>query len=256
VLSNPEVYRRLASRFIGLRLDWEQGNHFKDRFGFILGTGDQLLLDPQGEPIPHQQTNEIRRSSVIYGRHGCDTTAEVLDRVAARFPARSSDLSLEWFLWPRKPARRSGGFYPVSYESIGGFARLPLAFVDGPIPAALTNQNFVHRHIRQFVWVRGTVDGESGIRVTRVKDGLRRGLSPEIATIPTTGNNLKAIGNALDAAWLEYMKDRPFTARGYLENPHGKWMRHLKDQMVTEDEEMRRRAAAGTLQPPGRTSEM
>ena len=251
MLSNPEVYRRLADRFIGLRLDWEQGNHFKDRFGFVLGTGDQMLLDLNGTPIRHEKGGKGVRSE-IYGRHGCDTTAEVLDSVAEKFPLKSSELKLEWFLWPRKQTRRPGGFYPVSYESIAGYARLPIAFVEGPIPAALRNENFLRSHIRQFIWVRGTSDGESRIRITRVKDGLKSGLSPEIATVPAANADLETVGKALDAAWLEYMKHRPFTARGYLENPHGKWMRRLTDQMVREDEEVRRRAAAATLLPPGR----
>jgi hypothetical protein len=254
VLSNQEVYRRLASRFIGLRLDWEQGNHFKERFGFVLGTGDQLLLRPDGTPIAHEQGEKTGRASIIYGRHGCDTTAEVLDTVAAKFPLKSSELKLEWFLWPRKPARRSGGSYPVAYESIAGYARLPLAFVDGPLLPALTNQSFLERHLRQFIWVRGGSDGESRIRIARVKDGLKLGLPLELATISGVRDR-KAIDDALDVAWLEYMKTRPFTARGYLENPHGKWMRRLADQMVWEDEEIRRRAVAGTLIPPGRISQ-
>jgi hypothetical protein len=87
-----------------------------------------------------------------------------------------------------------------------------------------------------------------------VKDGLKPGLPSDIAAIATGGSDLKAISGSLDAAWLEYMKARPFTARGYLENPHGKWMRRLSDQMIREDEEIRRRAAAGTLLPPGRSN--
>jgi hypothetical protein len=48
------------------------------------------------------------------------------------------------------------------------------------------------------------------------------------------------------------MKERPLTARGYLENQHGKWMRGQAGQMTTEDDEIRTRAAAGTLLAPGR----
>ena len=51
MLSQQAVYSRLADHFIGLRLDWEQGNHYREKFGFILGTGDQLLLTPEGELI-------------------------------------------------------------------------------------------------------------------------------------------------------------------------------------------------------------
>ena len=56
----------------------------------------------------------------------------------------------------------------------------------------------------------------------------------------------------MDKAWLSYMKDRPLAARGYLENPHGAWMRSVKDQMLSEESEIRRRAATGTLLAPGR----
>jgi len=48
------------------------------------------------------------------------------------------------------------------------------------------------------------------------------------------------------------MKDRPLTARGYLENQHGKWMRSVGPQMIEEEEALRKRAAAGTLVAPGR----
>lgn len=252
MLSKPEVYRRLADAFIGLRFDWEQGNHFKDKFGFILGTGDQLLLDPQGNLVTHGKLGENGKPTVVYGRHGCDTTAEVLDPIMARYPARGSELKLEWFLWPSKPSRRPGGTYPASHTSIAGYARLPLAFVDGTIPAALQNSDFLRWHVRQFIWVRGATNGESRIVIRRVKDGLKAGLPVELAPLNPASMNLEKLGNALDLEWLTYMKDRPFTARGYLENPHGKWMRGVKDQMIGEEQEIRRRALAGTLLPPGR----
>ena len=61
MLSQPEVYSRLAARFIGLRFDWEQGNHYKNKFGFILGTGDQMFLTPTGEAIAHDRPpREVR----------------------------------------------------------------------------------------------------------------------------------------------------------------------------------------------------
>ena len=72
----------------------------------------------------------------------------------------------------------------------------------------------------------------------------------EIAEISAT--RAEELGQALDAAWIEYMKQRPLTARGYLDNPHGKWMRSVGDQMVSEERELRSRAVAGTLLAPGR----
>ena len=81
MLSKQEVYSRLAEHFVGLRFDWEQGNHYKAKFGFILGTGDQLLLTPGGELIRPEQQDKSGKTTVLYGRHGCDTTAAVLDGV-------------------------------------------------------------------------------------------------------------------------------------------------------------------------------
>jgi hypothetical protein len=252
VLSKPEVYSKLAGNFIGLRFDWEQGNHYKDKFGFILGTGDQLFLTPSGEVIPHGQKNKEGKPTVVYGRHGCDTTGEVLDKIAAAHPKKSDDLKLEWFLWSDKPTRRPGGRYPASHTSIAGYARMPIAFIHGEIPAALRDPEFLRWHVRQFIWVRGETNGPSRIVVKRVKDGLKKDASTEIANLNADALSKKQLGESLDVAWQEYAKHRPFVARGYLDNPHGKWMRGVAGQMINEEQELRTRALAGTLLPPGR----
>jgi hypothetical protein len=252
VLSKPEVYSKLAGSFVGLRFDWEQGNHYKDKFGFILGTGDQLFLTPAGQIIPHGQKSKDGNAAVVYGRHGCDTTGEVLDRITAAHPKKSDELTLEWFLWPDKPARRHGGRYPASHTSIAGYARMPLAFIHGEIPAALRDPEFLRWHVRQFIWVRGETNGPGRIVLKRVKDGLIKDLSTEIASIDPGALSKKQLGEALDAGWLEYTKHRPLVARGYLDNPHGKWMRSVAGQMINEEQELRTRALAGTLLPPGR----
>jgi len=252
VLSKPEVHSRLAGRFVGLRFDWEQGNHHKDKFGFILGTGDQLLLTPAGELIHPDQPNKAGKLTVLYGRNGRDTTGEVLDGVIQQHPIKSQALKLDWFLWEQKPTKRPGGFYPASFTSIAGYARLPYARIEGPVPAALEDAGFLRWHVRQFIWVRGQTNGESRLVVSRVKDGLKPGLATELAVLRPASLTWKELGAALDQAWLTYMKDRPLTARGYLENQHGKWMRGQAAQMTAEDDEIRARAAAGTLLPPGR----
>ena len=247
MLSKPEVYQRLANNFVGLRFDWEQGNHYKEKFGFILGTGDQLLVDRDGNMIPPPKGERV------YGRHGSDATADVLDDVIAKFATRTNSvLNMDWFWWPSKESRRVGGRYPAPHNAIAGYARLPLAFVDGPVPAALQNSDFLRWHVRQFIWVRGNPEGRARIRIARVKDGLKPGLDTELANLDPTTLSLEDIGKALDRAWLEYMKDRPLVARGYLENPHGGWMRSVREQMISEEEQTRERARAGTLLPPGR----
>lgn len=244
MLSQPEVYRRLAKNFIGLRFDWEQGNHYKDKFGFILGTGDQLLLDPKGNLIPHDKKGKV------YGRHGCDTTPTILDGIAEKYQPKSDELRMEWFWWTSKASKRSGGSYPPSHTSIAGFARLPVALVEGPLPVALNDSKFLRWHVRQFIWVRGRTNAPSRITIQRVKDGLKPGLETELTVLKPGAP--ETLGKALDQAWLTYMKDRPLNARGYLENPHGGWMRSVKDQMLSEESEIRRCATAGTLLPPGR----
>ena len=244
MLSRPEVYERLERNFIGLRFDWEQGNHYKEKFGSILGTGDQLLLDPAGKLIPPCKGK-------VYGRHGCDVTGSILDEASAKYPAKSTELRMDWFWWNTKPSSRKGGSYPPSPTAIATYARLPIATVHGPLPAALENSEFLRWHVRQFIWVQGDRDAPSRITIERVKDGLPPGKSTEIATLDSRALSMEKLGEELDKAWLAYMTDRPLAARGYL-NPHGGWMRSVKDQMLSEESEIRRRAAAGTLLPPGR----
>ncbi|HTD87892.1 MAG TPA: hypothetical protein VK850_15055 [Candidatus Binatia bacterium] len=245
MLSRPEIYERLSKNFIALRFDWEQGDHYKDKFGFILGTGDQLLLDPNGNLIPPCK-------GTVYGRHGCDLTGALLDDVSGKYSPKANDLRIDWFWWNTKASSRKGGFYPPSPASIATYARLPIAKVEGPVPAALNNSDFLRWHVRQFIWVRGSTNGASRITLERVKDGLSPGLSTELAVLDPNAFSLEALGHELDHAWFVYMKDRPLAARGYLENPHGAWMHSVKDQMLSEESEIRRRAKVGTLLPPGR----
>jgi hypothetical protein len=252
VLSKPEVYSRLANHFVGLRFDWEQGNHYKDRFKFILGTGDQMLLTPGGDAIRHDEPTKDGRPNMVYGRHGLDTTAKVLDAVMAKHPVKSEQLKFEWFLWSQKPTRRPGGMYPASHTSIAGYARLPFVLVNGPIPTALNDANFLRWHVRQFIWVRGRTNGASELVVRRVKDGLKAGLSAELATLNPESLTWKELGQGLDSAWFDYMKNRPLTAKGYLDNPYGKWMRSVASQMIDEEATIRKRALDGTLLAPGR----
>lgn len=249
MLSNQNVWPVLAKNFAAVRLDWEQGNHYRDKFGFVLGTGDQLMLKADGELISPQNGKKV------YGRHGEDLTPDVLERV--RKTAGSSGgvdtLKLEWFFWPRKAsAKRRAGFYPVPVQAIAQFARLPIAEVSGPLPETLRDSAFLKKHVRQFIWQRGELEGEPVIRLRRVRDGLPEALLTELGTLRGGQLTAEKLGKALDEAWLTYMKDRPLTARGYLENEHGGWMRKVAPQMLREDDEVRTHARAGTLLPPGR----
>ena len=194
MLSKPEVFGKLSEGFVGVRFDWEQGNHYKDRIGFTLGTGDQMLLTPAGKRISHEDVAapsakkaKDPKNKYVFGRHGCDTTGEVLDVVLARHkPTDGGEppLKIEWFLWPQKRTRGGKGVYPVPHQSAAQYARLPLAFIEGEnLPEALNDSAFLRRHVRQFIWVRGKSDAGAASRIVvrRVKDGLAEGLSPEIA---------------------------------------------------------------------------
>ena len=48
------------------------------------------------------------------------------------------------------------------------------------------------------------------------------------------------------------MKERPMFARGYIDNPHGNWLRDVMEQVHLDEVKVREAAKAGTLVPPGR----
>jgi len=254
VLSRQEVYRALSEHYVGLRLDWEQGNHFKDRFGFILGTGDQMILNPDGRVIRPDEVEPGSRPGVLFGRNGLDTTGAVLEKVLTNHGRKgdSTDLRMEWFFWSQQNARRPGGRYPASVDAIAGFARLPVATVQGRLPEALQDPAFLRWHVRQFIWEHREGEGPAQVTIRRVRDGTPEGVELVLGQFEPDAMSKPAFGQALDAAWLTYMKDRPKVARGYLENPFGGWMRGVADIMIREDEEVRRQAQAGTLLAPGR----
>jgi len=250
VLSRPEIHSRISENFVGIMFDFYQGAHYKARMGVHLGTGDQLFLDPSGAPIPTGKAKKDGSPVVVYGRHGLDTTAEVIDAILAKHPPKPAphELKLEWFLFPASFPWPN----PARVDAVAQYARMPIAVLEGEIPAPLRDPGFLRWHARQFLWVRGKADGPSRIAVRRVKDGLKPGASPDLGAIEAAGLGAAELGKALDEKWLGYMKERPLTARGYHENPHGKWMRSVKDQMIGEDEAVRAQAQADTLLAPGR----
>jgi hypothetical protein len=244
VFSSAEVRARLSRHFVGLRIDWEQGRHYKDMLGRIPGTGCQTLLDLDGLPM-----KEFGGVDAFASRYDRVLTPAVLDEVAAKVPAKRPEppLKIEWFLWPTERK----GLWPASVTDIATYARLPQAWIEGPMPGSLRNSEFLRWHLRQFIWVRGSEKGESRIIVRRAREGMKAELPTEIAAVPASGS-LEMVGAALDRAWMTYMRDRPRTARGYSENAHGKMFDRIKEDMTGDEEAIEMRAKAGTLLAPGR----
>src|SRR5262249_35837233 len=49
----------------------------------------------------------------------------------------------------------------------------------------------------------------------------------------------------LDRAWLAYMKERPLTARGYIDNAHGNWLKKVMEKAHEEEVRVRAEATKG-----------
>ena len=244
MFSSADVRVRIVNNFVGLRIDWEQGRHYREKLGRIPGTGCQTILDLDGNPL-----KEFGGIDAFATRYNRNLTPKTLDEISAKFPAKAKQppVRIEWFLWP---AERKG-MWPASVDDASNYTRTPQAWIEGPMPAALLDSDFLRWHLRQFIWIRGRQTGESRIVVRRVREGLKPGLSPVIAEI--AAGSPAEIGKALDQAWLTYMKDRPRTARGYIENPAGRMFDRIKDHMIGQEETLAAQAAAGTLLAPGRS---
>ena len=236
MVSDPEVNRRLQ-QFVCVRLDWDQMQKYRGRFPEMT-QGNQVLLDPRGEPIPGVDSRGKR--------YAIGEFVALLDQVLARHPPdpqRKDDLRLDWFWWDPKAYGLPGHF---GAEAIARLDRKPILTVSGPIPAWLAEPRFLRRHLRQFIWQRGP-EGEARLSVRMLEPEER-----ELATIALAGATPASVSEALDRAWLEYMRVRPMVARGYIDNPHGNWLKAVMERAYEEELAVRREALAGTLRPPGR----
>jgi hypothetical protein len=212
----------------------------KRRHG-LLGTtqGNQVLLDPKGKYIEGIQPRGRR--------YQIDELAALLDRVHKEYPGhngRRDDLKLDWFYVDRFAAGARG---QLSGSFVSQVDRKPLAIVEGRDVNLLKDSNFLRRHVRQFIWERGRTDGPPRI--------ILRQFSPartDLATVDLAADDAAKVSEPLDAAWLSYMKDRPMVARGYIDNPHGNWLRGVMEQIHLEEVQVRAAAEAGSLVPPGR----
>jgi len=220
-----------------VRLGWDQQQFYKQKLGGMLGTGHQMLLDPAG--------NVIADANVPGGyatRYNLHLTPKILDAVSAKFPpdTNAPRLKLDWFLWPAKP--------PFNATAMANWDRKPMALVEGSIPAILDHPDFLRWHIRQFIWTRGQTSGPARLVFQRVMNSQQT----ELAAIDTAALTPRQLGQRLDEVWRNYMKQRPFTARGYSENPHGRMFDSIKAKMLDEELTIRQQAMDGTLLPPGR----
>jgi hypothetical protein len=218
-------------------MDWDQIEKYRDRWQ-IPTQGDQVLLDPDGKYIPGIPPKGKRYDvPVLLG---------LLDRVLKEYPPdrrRQDDLDLPWFLWNPKEHGLPGHF---DAASISRLDRKPVLTLSGAsIPAWLKDPAFLRRHLRQFIWTRGSAEGEPRLTVRQIEPEPR-----ELAVLSLAGTRAEAVSRELNRAWLEYMKVRPMTARGYIDNPHGRWLKPVMERAHREELEVREQALAGTLWPP------
>jgi len=250
VVSDEKIRPRLVDNFVCVRLSWAGMQRAKQRHGLVGTTqGNQVLLDPDGKYLPDVNPHGKR--------YQIDGLAALLDRVHDRYPGRKNDsadsagsnrgrdaLRLEWFFAGRF-GTGSGG--QLTGNFISRVDRKPLAIVSGPIPEMLRDVKFLRRHLREFVWERGAEDGPARIVVRQFEPERR-----DLATIELDGSSAEQVGQQLDAAWLAYMVDRPMIARGYIDNPHGNWLKNVMEKVHQEELQVRDLAKRGTLTAPGR----
>jgi len=237
VVSHPEVSRRLQ-QFVCVRLDWDQMTAQRERWRGLT-QGNQVLLTSAGE---------IADEAAPHGRrYPIDELLPLLDRILAAHPAPAPPrhaLRLEWFWWNPKRQGYPGHF---GAEAVAKLDRKPVLTVSGPLPAWLGRDPFLRRHLRQFIWTRGSEDGEATLTVRMLEPHERELLSVSLAE-----TDARRLGEALDAAWLEYMRLRPLVARGYIDNPYGNWLKGVMERAAAEEIARREQALTGTLRPPGR----
>jgi hypothetical protein len=238
VVSDLEVNRRLRS-FVCVRMDWDQMEKHRGKLP-IPTQGDQVLLDPQGKPIPGIEPRGKR--------YDIPTFIGLLDRVLKEYPAdpkQKDNLKLSWFFWNPRDQGLPGHF---DAEAISRLDRKPVLTVSGSgIPTWMDSPAFLRKHLRQFIWTRGPSEGEPRLSVRQIEPQPK-----ELASFSLAPIRPEQVSRILDRAWLDYMKERPIVARGYIDNPHGRWLKSVMERAYQEELMVREQAMAGTLKPPGR----
>jgi acylphosphatase len=237
VVSHPDVVRRLR-QFVCLRLDHDQMQKHKGRLQ-VPTQGNQVLLTPKGEYVPGTAPRGQR--------YPVPEFVALLDRVLKDYPPtpeREDDLRLAWFWWHPQEQGLPGHF---GADAIARLDRKPVLTVAGPAPAWLDRPDFLRWHLRQFIWTRGAKGGPARLTVRMLEPERRELLARDLGK-----STPAALSRDLDRAWREYLKVRPLTARGYIDNPHGHWLKKVMEQAHAEELRVRDEATRGTLTPPGR----
>jgi hypothetical protein len=248
VVSHASVNRRLRE-FVCVRLDHEQMQRLKHKLR-VPTQGNQVLFTSRGEYVedtdPRGKRYKIEELVPILDRvlaeHGFKLSGEAI--IPGPMNEAASDLRLAWFFWNPEDYGLPRVF---GAETVCRLDRKPLLVLDGPAPDWLDESTFLRRHVRQFVWTRGERFAEPRITIRQLEPERR-----ELAQVALNDVTAETLSAALDKAWIQYMQARPLTARGYIDNEHGNWLKTVMERAHAEEVHARDAAHTGTLLPPGR----
>jgi acylphosphatase len=237
VVSHPEVVKRLR-QLVCIRLDHDQMQKHKSRLK-VPTQGNQVLLTPRGEYVLGTDPRGKR--------YDVKDFVSLLDRTLRDYPPhpeRKDDLKLAWFWWNPRDQRLPGHF---GADAIARLDRKLVLTASGPLPEWLDQPDFLRRHLRQLIWARAARDGPARLTVRMLEPQEK-----ELLALDPTQTTPVELSKALDRAWLQYMKERPLTARGYIDNAHGGWLKQVMERAHEEELRVRDEARKGSLTPPGR----
>jgi hypothetical protein len=251
VVSHASVNRRLRE-FVCVRLDHEQMQRLKHKLK-VPTQGNQVLFTSRGEYVEDTDPRGKRYKSEelvpildrVLAEHGFKLSGEAI--APGPMNEAAGNLRLAWFFWNPEDYGLPRVF---GAETVCRLDRKPLLVLDGPAPPWLDESDFLRRHVRQFLWMRGERFAEPRITLRQLEPERR-----ELARIALSDITADQLSEALDKAWLAYMQFRPLTARGYIDNEHGNWLKNVMERAHAEEVRVREAALRGELPPPGRETQ-